>query len=477
MSEPIKCFIRIITPLHIGCDEVYEPTSFVVDEENHKLISFDALEFFRMLSPRDRNELVSISKRGTVESLLEVYKFMRGKKFNGHEANLSSGFTAHYKKVISLPLQDRRRIQQELNNLIISRTAFNGNNSRPYIPGSGIKGALRTAYLNLLAETKHIRTPLGKSASKDLEKTLLDGGSFETDPFRMVKVSDFAPVGMTQTRIVYAINEKKKASKYEARGPYQILEVVEPGAFFEGSITIDEPDRHAGIRNPITRETLLQSLRQFYAREKTREDQELVAINIVPVTLPATSACPMRIGRHSGAETVTIRGHRDIRIMKGRGEMADSLDHATTFWLASEEAKPRLKEGLRPFGWVVLGEVTEDVKQELEGLRERDQKEQLKKEELFDNPPTGKLPLPEPPTPPDSSEDLWPAATLTWNPGNSELKVSAPGKKPATVKGKEAAQALVPELLHKKLFQRREAVNARVTVEIDGNKINVVKIE
>ena len=290
------------------------------------------------------------------------YKFMRGKKFNGHEVELCKEFVTHYQKTLSIALHDKRKIQQELNNLTIARTAFNPNTDKPYIPGSGIKGALRTAYLNLLAAAHPVGMSPGRATAKDLEKTLLDGGSFETDPFRMLKVSDFVPVDQGKTKIVFAVNEKKKTSKFEARGPYQIVEVIEPGSFFQGWITIENPDKKTGIANPITQKKLFQSLNQFYENEKSREDKELNAIDITPISISDNNGWLVRIGRHSGAESITIEGHRNIKIMKGKGTPpAFSKNGATTFWLASEEEKPKIRGKLKPFGWAVLGDVTEEV--------------------------------------------------------------------------------------------------------------------
>ena len=67
-----------------------------------------------------------------------------------------------------------------------------------------------------------------------------------------------------------------------------------------------------------------------------------------------------RVGRHSGAESVTIEGHRNIKIMMGKGEKPKYLDRATTLWLASEKRKPEDRDGLQPFGWVQLSRLTDD---------------------------------------------------------------------------------------------------------------------
>ena len=61
----------------------------------------------------------------------------------------------------------------------------------------------------------------------------------------------------------------------------------------------------------------------------------------------------IRLGRHSGAETVTVKGNRFIKI-KLPDNQYTYLDHATTLWLASDEAKPKDNNVLIPFGWAVM---------------------------------------------------------------------------------------------------------------------------
>lgn len=60
----------------------------------------------------------------------------------------------------------------------------------------------------------------------------------------------------------------------------------------------------------------------------------------------------LRVGRHSGAESVTLRGVRDITIMMGREKQAEYAATAQTFWLAADEEKQ--SQNLLPFGWLLV---------------------------------------------------------------------------------------------------------------------------
>ena len=358
--QTINCCLRTQAPIHLGCDDQYEPTGFVVDTRNNQLIVFDVLEFMAGLSEEDTDIFSRICQKGSIASLLEIYKFMRDRPVHGRQVDLCNGFINHYDDVLSLPLSDEKKITQELNSFAIERTAYLPVDGRPYIPGSAIKGAMRTAYLDWLAQQPNNRGIREKYADS-LEQRLLprDDKHFETDPFRLLKVSDFQPVGDIRTRVVYAVNRKKKLSKFEAHGPYQMLEVIEPGASFMGSITIEQPLRSDVISNPLSLEKLWESLRFFYDREIKREEKELEAIGVKGFELNCgQELCLLRLGRHSGAESLTIELHRSIYIMKpknkGKAKGESSNKGATTLWLASEGKNPKGNDRLKPFGWACL---------------------------------------------------------------------------------------------------------------------------
>ena len=64
----------------------------------------------------------------------------------------------------------------------------------------------------------------------------------------------------------------------------------------------------------------------------------------------------LRVGRHSGAESVTLNGARSIKIMKGKGQQPDWEREAKTLWLATGDKAD--KRYLKPFGWLLV-EMTE----------------------------------------------------------------------------------------------------------------------
>lgn len=348
-------FVRIKTasPVHIGSDEVYEPTGFVLDEKDKTLVSFDPYNFISKLDGDSVKEFSAICQKGTLMSLVEVYRFVNRNKHlaDGHRVRVSDDFVSHFQKTMKLTRE--KEIQQEFNRYQIARTAFNPLDNKPYIPGSAIKGSIRTAILNFRNKGNKNPPFKGNRGAKDLE-THLTGGIFHKDPFRLIKVSDFMAIGEVKRCIVYGVNKKKRPSEREAQGPPQIFEIIEPGAEFIGSIIVQSAE-HTEIKKPVTMDEIGKALAGFFGEEKKREDSELTFIGATPsaFNLPA-QAKPLRIGRHSGAECLTVNGHRDIKIMQAKGKKPIFKDHATTLWLAAQSKNPTTNKLLRPFGWVLL---------------------------------------------------------------------------------------------------------------------------
>ena len=479
MDEQNMFYIKILSPVHIGCDEVYEPAGFIVDEQAGTLIAFDPLDFFRSLDAKTKENYSSICGRGNIESILELYKFMKGKHFTGHAVDVCRGLMAQYQKTLRIPLGDRRKIQQELNNFSISRTAFNPITQKPYLPGSALKGAFRTAYLNHLAKnmTVTVVDRRDKNPANALEKALLEYQSLEKDPFRLMKISDFHPVGPYRTKIIYAVNAKKIPSKFPARGPFQILEVIQPGAVFAGSIQVLEPLARDAIKTPLSAEKVFEGARVFYTKEKKREDIELKAADLPISQIDGDGGiCPLRIGRHSGAESLTVEGHRHIKIMKKRGEKPAYSDKAITFWLASETPDSKTSNRLEPFGWVSLGPMTQTLKDELEARAA----EQENIKESYDSKNVSKPDTVEKSVAPVKDiEEIWSDATVSYDAGGAG-KIVAQGKTQAVLQGtgnRDNLKNAVTEALHKNVFEKKKPVKARVTVRKAGNSWEIVKVE
>lgn len=368
----LKAKLHVLSPIHIGCDDVYEPFSFVIDEKNKSLIGFVPFIFYKKLPPADQQMFTSICEKGDISSILKLYQFMHQnknidlvKEIKRCEIEVSDEFIEHYKNKILINKNQNAKQDIEINRFVINRTAYNPHTDIPYIPGSSLKGSLRTGYLNKLAKDADIKNwhNLNNKSAQELESKLLKG-SFSSDPFSMLKVSDFHPVKNSdfKLKIVYAINKKKKKSQFEAKGPYQILEVVKDSVF-EGRININQPRGNCEIKDPIDERSLIIAMNKFYRNIFEEERKILDGVEIKSSIYEKYEkykgkikfGCLVRLGRHSGAEAVTIEGNRNINIMQGKGQKSKQ-NHSTTLWLASDSSS-RVKDSkniLDPFGWAIL---------------------------------------------------------------------------------------------------------------------------
>ncbi len=373
--QTFKIELQVVSPLHIGTGEVYEPTEFFLDPSRRELCIIDFEKFCAHFSASELQKFKKICFAGTLQSLLNLYAFVDQTCLNFLNQGLSDfivrrielceGFLEHYRRVQSLT---GKQLEKEFNKFSIYRTAYSPNDNQPIIPGSSVKGALRTAVLNKRRHKvqgksyqdycRQNRRGRIKCEAKKLEQEILNYENFKNDPFRLIKVSDFRPKGPVKTRIVYAVNRKKDGTS--ARGPYQILEVIEPGAIFEGEITIHDPPPRIKTKDsrktclisaPVSFEELIQAAKAFYGGERDREFEDLSKMG-ASVPLFPEEGTPLRVGRNSGAECVTIEGFRHI-LIRGKGKNTYQ-DHATTLWLAGEFFNVHNPSGLKPFGWVVF---------------------------------------------------------------------------------------------------------------------------
>lgn len=369
--------ISTLSPVHIGCGEEFDPTNYVMDENG--LHYFDAPGLADLLTETDRAQLDKINTSKT--PLLAMQKFFAERKntilpCKTFTRTVSSGIYEKYKNVIGKPANTETDGKEVINALAIARTAFNPYTAMPIFPGSSIKGAIRTAYL----DSKNKSTaPIDTKKNKQLEKELLQG-AFETDPLRLLKVGD-ATASATPScllpRVVFENNLKRVTPK-AGKPTRQLLclkrEVIPAynGAAFTAELTLQNlqgitNDKTPPLAAELSATQLAKSCNLFYTKlfkkdylrfaargclqqEWAQHAQQL--LNVLAPFIQNNAGMLLRIGRHSGSEGVTLNGLRSIKILKGPGKTPGYEKEPTTDWLASEVEKSEVN--LIPFGWVFL---------------------------------------------------------------------------------------------------------------------------
>lgn len=351
MKALFDCTIKVLTVVHIGSDEFYDPTAFKVDRVKRELLHFDPFEVLPKLSKSELAQFTAACTKGTPASLLHVYRFFDRLNLDGRRIPVSQDFVNHYDNVLR---KQEREFERELNRFQIARTQYLSNDQRPYIPGSSIKGAIRTGVLNHLAKIKTSGERQRFNSARELEQFLLEYSRVNEDPFRFLKISDFMPTENVKTEICYGVNIKKNMEFRQARGPIQILEIIKAQSTFKGSIAIEDITL-TNSRTKISAKDIFKYCNDFYVSEFNREAKELAPAGFALRYNQGQedSRYLLRIGKHSGAESVTIAPFRSILIRGQRGQ-SRTAKGATTIWLASKVRRPNSARDLIPFGWISL---------------------------------------------------------------------------------------------------------------------------
>lgn len=324
-----KIKLHAISPINIGTGNYFDPSAFWVDVENKKLIEFTVDSLFSVLNEKDKEEFYDICNSGTPESITRLYVFINDKKPKGYrEVSVCDDLIQKYQKVLN---------GNSLNKFEVKRTFTNPNTGNPYIPGSSLKGAVRTAYISSLVQQ-------GKNFTT--EQDIL-GGRFHEDVFTTLKVSDLLSDNNGQTKIVYGLRIGKKNNK---EGAPVMLETIEQNSSFIGTISLNH-----NIQTPLkfnNIDDVLTKLDVFYTNifKDIRigiKSPSQAEVDAVKKTLKNKSFL-CRLGSLIGAESHTVEGFRQINIRN----LDKNLPYSTTYLLSSETEKQ--SDCSDTFGWCLI---------------------------------------------------------------------------------------------------------------------------
>lgn len=401
--ESVTLHITPLSPVHVGIGEDYEPTNYVMEEE--ALFAFDSDVANRVLTERQRKdllEMVSKRTRRAEEMIAQVQDFFYNNRkplaaASNHFLPVSAGVFDLYQKRVGQSANRESGGKSVVNKLEIQRTFFNPYSQHPIIPGSSIKGAIRTALLDdvndgqPLQQVEDRRThKWRKENNQELQERLMQG-KFATDPMRLLNVGDASyqtPV-LFGSEIRFAVDRKKREvlkdgkpvqSQAEAKNLYQLLECLAALRYrsFGGSLTVqDLGNLDARGKTPDktlrwTIQDIATACNDFYLKQFEKElailkerrylhpDWEKLANQVqngvIKRKLDGGKAFLLRVGRHSGAESVTVNGVRNIKILEGKGadgrQKSSYQPEAKTVWLAADSHDTR--SGMLPFGWVLV---------------------------------------------------------------------------------------------------------------------------
>ena len=350
-SEHRLC-ITPISPIHIGTGEVYEPTHVVVDPKRGFLYGFNPASVF--LLDDERQALKSATSNGLIRDInlfydknIDVFRPWATSIVPMTEAAVGT-----YRKMIA-PKGNQKNTQIEVFRTISSRMT---TKSAPMIPGSTVKGMIRTALMNRLNAGHRIR-------SDNLDLDLLDG-NFDRSPMRFVKVSDLQPVNEDVSTKVYYCSRVFK-SNGALDGVKSCFESVQAGQYraFCGSVVIAAGQNRTVSHVYQNPEEIIRDL-NAYSESVWQAEQGLYGrmnaawatsvsrlLKALKPQFDSGKIALIRLGKNGGAEMKTLHGEGVAKIqIRHKDKTRDVLDHSTTLWMTEE--KEAIDNAL-PFGWAI----------------------------------------------------------------------------------------------------------------------------
>ncbi|NPV37749.1 hypothetical protein BREVNS_1742 [Brevinematales bacterium NS] len=169
--------------LHIGTGNVLSPLEYTVKEG--QFIRFSLEKLVSSLSEQKRKILLQkIDKNDLTEIILFI-----------QENIMDDCILYQYRADKDFVQKFQSKIADPVNQLLVYEMYKDPLTFEPVIPGSSIKGALRTAIVNTFAERQRSRFEeylrRGRDFYKSLEKEILGyQDDIRNDPFRCIRVSD-----------------------------------------------------------------------------------------------------------------------------------------------------------------------------------------------------------------------------------------------------------------------------------------------
>ena len=340
--ESHRLAVTTISPVHIGCGEVYEPTNYVIDDKRGFLYGFNPAEAY--LTEADLQAL-----RPIVTDYKKITLF-----YSQHV----DAFRPWARNIIPVGANVRHRYQKMLfpknlpqAALEIERTAYEAGSRQagPYIPGSSLKGAVATA----LAE----RLNQGRPLRKQSDVQALFGGDFEKSPMRFLRIGDLR--GENALTRVFSSKRFFK-SDLKPDGSPMFFEALMPAQFraFAGDATLAAGqnthlphvyERPEDIMRDLHRYSLARwndevAMYRAVAPSWTREVEKLLAAMVE--SFRAGRAALVRLGKNAGAQSKTL--HVEVH---SKDRTQDESTESQTLCLTDETEDAW--NGL-PYGWAVI---------------------------------------------------------------------------------------------------------------------------
>lgn len=335
--------IEPLTAVHIGTGEELTPLDYKVadSKQGNKLyVKFSSDSILdRLVKENKKEELVKFERASVNGNMQELQKFFQ-KNCTGQDIDYICSMT---KKFYAAYLENAKKDPLENAAKVLQMYRPEGQ-PNPVIPGSSLKGSIRTAVLNNrmsklsddkynnLLDTVNNSNKYGKP-EKEIQQVLLDNvsGKEKTDPFRSVLIGDatFQSKGSQLVGQMKNISFNQAEQELSEIPKLQIQAEVIKGILSglestsEFSLTIDTDLQKTELQNKFSIDSILldeirESCNYFYMREFKTEYEKFYKDAVDGVDLitklnqvlseinNSKNQFMIRVGRWSQVEFVTL---------------------------------------------------------------------------------------------------------------------------------------------------------------------------
>ncbi len=335
-TKPCRVNLHILSPIHIGAGQELDPFSYTI--KDNTLLIFDPLKWMEGYEKKE-----------------ELYSYFDSEDYIVLRAYIAENFNDDGAVKGAIPVKSpdvvskyRNAIldKQSKNQGLVNFMTRNEIAQEPYIPGSSIKGAIRTAVANRFVKTAHVMQKDKMPPKNPNYNKKIFGEKLPENPMKNLKIAD-VPLSNTGSFIYEAKEHSAKPDK-TPKGAFEatasLCETNSPVVL--PLHTAFAPLNFKPLNKTVDLQGLVDCLYDFYIPKYIKEYDKFYSEHnniqeaIAPMSMAAaglkSNETFIRIGHFSHVECVTLDDVRAPQARKGYGKTRT------------------LAEGVYPFGWAKL---------------------------------------------------------------------------------------------------------------------------
>lgn len=399
--------LTCLSPVHVATGDSLNPGEYLVDE--NALYELGQGGLSTALTAMQRSELLTILESNDPFLPLTVQRFLAREatklKYAARRVRpLLPGISRYYQSRLGQVMQADNKAQKQVINQLALMRHVGAAQSAPYIPGSTLKGAIRTALISALNQNQPLKAErretdkLNNKVAQDAEHQLLGFDTrrdsppkqryrIEHDPFHWLQVGDAVSKAEHPPMLDYWLVRRQPLKRTEKQNnktdnmelsPVECLKPRQSQLCCQ--ISVKTPPASLPIKNSDLKQwlgevsQLAQQVNQItlpqchheltwlaengigtddvYASCQNWVMQMQQLLRQLDGPLQCGEAILLRVGKYGGAISKTVAGWRHIARLGKQGSRPTYHPEVTTCTLALPQADA-LTQAL-PFGWVLL---------------------------------------------------------------------------------------------------------------------------